>query len=322
MENQRSIYLNRDFLRAVLFVSLACFLMLIVPPLGVGAIPFTPLLVIYCYAKHGRKKGLAIVVASLSLAFVSLAILGAFAGLPLIATLALAGVVIAECLQKKYAIEKTVLHAVAALFLLGAALISYQAFIMSETPWQLVQTHLARHLKLSVDFYGSLPIAKEQAELVKGNIPAIAAALTMIFPALCLVALMFMVWVNLLVARPLLHRYSLPGPDFGDLSAWKAPDKMVWYLIGAGVMILMSNGGTEIIGWNMLVVICAVYMFAGLAIVSYFLKKSPFPAAFRYLIYFLIFAQQIVTLLVAAAGLFDLWVDFRKLNKTTGDPVV
>jgi len=72
----------------------------------------------------------------------------------------------------------------------------------------------------------------------------------------------------------------------------------------------------------MLIVICAVYMFAGLAIVSYFLKKSPFPAGFRYLIYFLIFAQQIVTLLVTAVGLFDLWIDFRKLNKTVGDPVV
>ncbi|MFZ3115125.1 MAG: DUF2232 domain-containing protein [Syntrophales bacterium] len=322
MEKQRGIYFNRDFLRAVLFVSLLCFFVLIVPPLGVGAIPFMPLFAIYCYAKHGRQKGFTVVVASLSLAFVFLALLGAFAGLPLVAAMALAGVIIAECLQKKYSIEKTILHAVAALFLLEAALISYQAFITSETPWHLVQTNLTRQLKISVDFYGNLPIAKEQAELVKGNIPAIAAALTMILPALSLVALMFMVWVNLLVARPLLHRYGLPGPDFGDLSTWKAPDKMVWYLIGAGVMILMSEGGTGIIGWNMLIVICAVYMFAGLAIVSYFLKKSPFPAGFRYLIYFLIFAQQIVTLLVTAVGLFDLWIDFRKLNKTVGDPVV
>ena len=63
-------------------------------------------------------------------------------------------------------------------------------------------------------------------------------------------------------------------------------------------------------------------MLAGLAIVSFFMKKSPLPKGFRYLIYFLIFAQQIATLLVVAAGLFDLWADFRKLNKTIEDSVV
>jgi hypothetical protein len=66
----------------------------------------------------------------------------------------------------------------------------------------------------------------------------------------------------------------------------------------------------------------SVYLLAGLAIVSFFLKKSPLPTGFRYLFYFLIFAQQIATLLVVAAGLFDLWADFRKLNKPMQDSVV
>lgn len=305
-----------------MLVAVACFLVLMLPPLGAGAIIFIPLMVIYCYAKNGRTKGLYVVVMSVSLSFAFLALLDAYAGLPLIAALALAGVILAECQQRNYSIEKTILHVVAVLFLLAAVFISYQAFHLNETPWHLVQAYLARHLKNSVDFYAGLNIAAEQVNLVKENIPAIAYALTLIFPALFLVALMFMVWANLLIGRAVLKKYGLPSPDYGDLSTWKAPEKMVWYLIGAGVMILLSDFGTEIIGWNMLVVISAIYLFAGLAIVSFFLKKSPFPAGLRYLVYFLIFAQQIATLLVAAAGLCDLWVDFRKLNKTIGDPVV
>lgn len=321
MEKQRGGFLSRDFFKVCFFVSLACFLVLLLPPLGAGGMAFIPLMVVYCYAKHGRIKGLSLVAMFLSLSFAFLVLLDAYAGLPVITALVIAGVIIAECLQKSYSIEKTILYVVVALFLLGAAFVSYHAFILSETPWHWVQAYLERHLKISVDFYAGWPVAKEQVDLIKENVPQIAAALTMIFPALFLVALIFMVWANLLVGRALLRKYGLPSPDFGDLTSWKAPEKMVWYLIGAGVMLMLSDVGTEIIGWNMLVVISAVYLFAGLAIVSFFLKKSPFPAGFRYLIYFLIFAQQILTLLVAAVGLFDLWVDFRKLNKTMGDPV-
>jgi uncharacterized protein YybS (DUF2232 family) len=157
--------------------------------------------------------------------------------------------------------------------------------------------------------------------LIKDNIPEIVALITRIFPALFLVSLALMVWANLLAGRSIFRKYGLPFPDFGDLSNWKAPEKMVWYLIAAGVMLLLPEERIEFMGWNMLIILLFVYLLAGVAIVSFFLKKSALPMSFRYLIYFLIFAQQIVTMLIVAAGLFDLWVDFRKLNKTMEDSI-
>jgi len=137
------------------------------------------------------------------------------------------------------------------------------------------------------------------------------------------VALLYMIWANMLAGRIISKKQGfLLGSDFGDLSSWKPPERMVWYFIAAGAILLLPGVGTEFVAWNVLVVISSIYLLAGLAIVSFFLKKSALPSAFRYLIYFLIFAQQIATLVVVAAGLFDLWVDFRKLNKPMEDSAV
>ncbi len=103
---------------------------------------------------------------------------------------------------------------------------------------------------------------------------------------------------------------------------WKPPEKLVWVLIASGIAILIPTGRTEYVAWNVLVITLSIYLLTGLAIVNFFLKRNSLPQAVRYLVFFLVFAQQIVTLVVAAAGLFDLWVDFRKLNKKIEDSVM
>jgi uncharacterized protein YybS (DUF2232 family) len=66
-------------------------------------------------------------------------------------------------------------------------------------------------------------------------------------------------------------------------------------------------------------VVFLIYFFQGISIVSFYIKKTKIPVILRYLLYWLIFFQFPVNLLVAGAGLFDMWVDFRKLGtKLTG----
>lgn len=321
MDIQRSGFFDAGFFRDLAVASLIFFVVALTPFLGAIVIIFIPLPILY-YLKDSRVKGAAILAPSLAVSLIFLVIVNAYANVLLISLLAAAGVMVSESLRRNYSLEKTISYSVAAIFCLAALFVLHQSYYRGVAPWQLVETYIQKQILYSAQVYAKLNIATEQINMIKENITEVASSITLILPSLFLVTVSFIVWINLLAARLLFKKLALPGMDFGDLSFWKAPEKMVWYLIAAGAMVLLSEERTVFIGWNMLVVILFVYLLAGLAIVSFFLKKSPLPTGFRYLIYFLIFAQQIATLLVVAAGLFDLWADFRKLNKTMEDSVV
>ena len=322
MEQQRSMF-DVVFFRDLLSASLIFFLVAFAPLVGAIVFVFLPLPMLHYYLKHGRVKGFAILVFALVIAAIPLNIMNVPANTVLFAMLAGAGIMIAECLKRNYSVEKTIAYPVVAIFILSALGLLYQAFLANEAPWQLVKVYIDKQIRYSVNLYSNLQLASEQISFIKDRVPEIVASVTQIFPALFTVALLYMIWANMLAGRIISKKQGfLLGSDFGDLSSWKPPERMVWYFIAAGAILLLPGVGTEFVAWNVLVVISSIYLLAGLAIVSFFLKKSALPSAFRYLIYFLIFAQQIATLVVVAAGLFDLWVDFRKLNKPMEDSAV
>jgi uncharacterized protein YybS (DUF2232 family) len=314
LENQRVVFFNDRFFKELAVSSLAFFIAALAPFVGAVVLVFVPLVIHYYHSKNGRATGLTMIVLSLLIVFISMNAINAYYNLPLIIILALSGVFMAEILKRNYSIEKTLCFSVASIFIMGTLVLLYQGFRLGVAPWNLIGTYIEKKIQYSINLYTAMKISSEQLTLIKDNIPEIVALITKIFPALFLVSLIFVVWVNLLAARFFFRKYELPFPDFGNLSNWKAPEKMVWYLIAAGGVLLLPDERAEFAGWNMLVVILFVYLLAGLSVISFFLKKSSVPAAFRYLIYFLIFAQQIITTLVVTAGLFDLWADFRKLN--------
>jgi uncharacterized protein YybS (DUF2232 family) len=52
-----------------------------------------------------------------------------------------------------------------------------------------------------------------------------------------------------------------------------------------------------------------------MAIVSFFFEKKQVPRLFKILLYTLIALQQLVLIAVIGIGLFDMWFNFRKLEK-------
>ena len=69
------------------------------------------------------------------------------------------------------------------------------------------------------------------------------------------------------------------------------------------------------VGLNVLIILLTVYFFQGIAIVSFYFNRKQFPKIARFLLYGLIFIQQLLLMVVIAFGFFDTWLDFRKLNK-------
>ena len=124
----------------------------------------------------------------------------------------------------------------------------------------------------------------------------------------------FVVWINIVISRPLYRLTNLKYPEFGPMDKWHAPELMVWGVIASGFALFLSIPGVKLVAINGLIVMLAIYVFHGLSILLFFLNKYRVPSWLRFGIYFLIFFQQIFLIVLALAGLFDQWLDFRKIR--------
>ena len=150
------------------------------------------------------------------------------------------------------------------------------------------------------------------------RIEPLVDGLIRIFPGLMIMGTVLVSWANFLMARIFLMKRGLMSPDESDLRKWQAPEQLVWLLIASGFALFLFSGTASSLGLNGLIVFGLVYFFQGLAIVAFWLDRKKAPRFFRVLTYTLIALQQYLTLGVALLGLFDMWIDFRKIKTITG----
>jgi hypothetical protein len=138
-----------------------------------------------------------------------------------------------------------------------------------------------------------------------------------IFPALIILT----IWLEGIVNVSLFTRITSRGA-FGarqitlrpEFSSWICPDKLVWGGILGGFLIITRISLLVTIGINTVILLAAIYFLQGIAIVSFLFKKKKVPLGFRVMGYTLIAVIQVLPILIAAMGLFDIWMDFRKLR--------
>jgi uncharacterized protein YybS (DUF2232 family) len=111
-------------------------------------------------------------------------------------------------------------------------------------------------------------------------------------------------------AGPQRLTYSL----FGDLSRWSAPEWMVWLLLAGGFGLFIPVPAISDIALNGFICVAAIYFCQGLAILGFYFQSLSVPSIVRGIIYFVVFAQPVVAALVCIAGVFDMWIDFRRLK--------
>lgn len=229
-----------------------------------------------------------------------------------LAAMGLAGILMARMVRKKHSIELVIL--VPSLVILGAIVLYfvYGGIQLAISPWQLVEKHITEAVELNIKLYSRLPLKPGEISALKNSKPAIVLLFTRIFPALCIIAVLFTVWINALLGSRLLRRPGIILPGFLALSEWKAPHWLVWIFIAGGGLSFVPHTLTSYSGINLFLVASFLYLLQGLAIVSFFFQSKNISAFFRWLFYFLIAIQQILMIAIAAVGFFDIWIDFRK----------
>jgi len=174
--------------------------------------------------------------------------------------------------------------------------------------------YVGKNLKLTLALYEDMGMPEENILLISNSLDTIGYVLVRIIPAMAAALTIFVAWTSILLAGPIMKSKHLFYPDFGSLKRWKAPEPIVWFVIGSGMALIFPFQVLKIMGLNCLIVLMTIYFFQGIAIVSFYFEKKRFPRLLKIFIYSIIAMQQIILLFVVGLGFFDMWLNFRKLD--------
>lgn len=150
----------------------------------------------------------------------------------------------------------------------------------------------------------------------------VAAWLLRIQPALALVVVGTVAWLNLAVIRRIATGWAaldlgpaaeegVRRPPFDAWFEWRAPEPLVFVLILGGLLLLPGREAFTAIGLNLLIVVGLIYIWQGLAVVGFVFRVRRVPLPLRGAGYALAALQPVLAVMVGVLGLADLWVDFR-----------
>ena len=121
--------------------------------------------------------------------------------------------------------------------------------------------------------------------------------------------------INYYVTRFLLRR--IESHDIfhhARFSGWVVPDQVVWVLIGSSAALLLAQNALSFVAINLLLISLVAYFFQGLAIIVYFLESRKVPVFFWVLIFFVLILQPLLVGASVGLGVFDSWMDLRKVR--------
>jgi uncharacterized protein YybS (DUF2232 family) len=307
-----SFFPHNPFLRILLIISFFVAAAVFVPLFGFIFLLFLPMILFFYSVSKGMVKSAGALLISLMPLFLLSHFFQFDTSYLAILTMGFAGILIAELVFKKLSAEKTVIYV--SLFIITSicAYFLYGAYSQNINPWHLVQKFVAETVEENIKMYSMLPVEKEDISFINDNKQSIIDFFTGIFPSLVIVASAFIAWINILMGRDLLRKQSILFPQLAGLARWKAPEFMIWIFIASCALLFVPFEQIIIFSRNILIMTCFVYLLQGFAIISFLFQNKNVPHFFRYLFYFLIAVQQILMIPIMAAGLFDIWIDFRK----------
>lgn len=229
-----------------------------------------------------------------------------------LASFGLAAGVMCYMLERRQPFEKIVLGATTAAILVGTVV----AVVSAGSPAALAQdvhNQLVAGMMHGEDLYKKLGV---DAAIAADSQVYIVDTVMRLIPALVALLGALAVLLNLAIFWRLGGKQQRVGYTlFGDLARWSAPEWLIWPLLVSGFGWFIPLPPLATVALDCFVCLLGVYFCQGLAIMTFYFKQLGMPPIARGLIYFVTLAQPVLAALVGAAGVFDLWVDFRRLKR-------
>jgi len=226
--------------------------------------------------------------------------------------LLLMGLILVVCHHRGWPAGSAILVSVAALGLLFLMLFLSQAVFQGISPLEL-------WAQKAGEFTDSLKNTLQEAgidfsDLRLMGLPRVELQelVGKILPALLLVNLGLVAWINVVLVRKLASLWG--WSEWGEpLSHWVSPEWLVFLLAAAGLALLTSWPWVRQVGLNLLLVMGFIYFCQGIAVMAGLFERYHVPWALRGVGYVLAFMNPLM-IGVMILGLTDLWLDFRKLQ--------
>ncbi len=275
------------------------------PLLGVFALLFLPLPVLFYRLKLGRNSSTIIVAVS----FIVLLVMtrGLAFDILYFGSLLMTGFFLGECIERYLSIEKTMI--LTGVGVLGSALIAFMLYTIfqGQTMAEIVSDYLTRYFALTAQLYKDMGIEQ-------GQIKMLNSAFLIVLPGMFATSFLATMWMNILIMKKLLLRKGIQLKPLENLNQYKAPDYLVWIVIVLGILLFLPMEAPKYVSINCLIVLMLVYFFQGIAVVSFFFQSKRSPTALKVFCYSLIAVQLYFLILVIGLGFFDNWINFRKLG--------
>ncbi len=308
----------KDIVSGIAVTGLIFAVSVYMPIIGFFCALFIPLPTLFYRSKLGRTTGAIIPIITI---ITMVAVLGGISIDTLFfVELLLLGFVLSELIELDLSIEKTILYACGSVILIGIVGLLFYSNMSDKGIYALVAEYVSINLKLTLELYENMGVSQESIHMISNSLENIEYVLIRIIPALIVAAFFFVSWTNLLLAKPIFKSRELFYPSFGSLKLWKAPEFLVWGIIGCGLLLLLPDKTFKIFGLNGLLILITIYFFQGIAIVSFYFEKKGFPRGLRFFLYSLIALQQAILLVIIGLGFFDMWLNFRKLEPNLDKP--
>jgi len=290
-------------------------IMHIMPLIGVFAWMFLPLPVLFYRLKTGRNGGGIIMVTSLAVLIIftsNFAFNTLYFG-----SLLMTGFFLGECIEKHLSIEKIMLYTGLAVLGTCVAILLIYSLAYTQGIEHLISNYVARYQTLSSQLFSESAQLYPDMKVDTQMLEKASSIFVVIFPGIFINSYLTMVWLNILLIKKLLLKKGITVTSIEHLNQWKAPDYLVFGVIALSILIFLPISALKFIAVNCLIILMFVYFFQGIAVVSFFFQKKRAPFALRFFFYILIAIQPLFMFLVIGFGLFDTWINFRKLDTAT-----
>jgi uncharacterized protein YybS (DUF2232 family) len=285
-----------------------------VPVFGIFAGIFTPLPTLLVYYRWGTPWAFWVPGGATVLGYALLALLNLSQSLPYLLEMLLLGFLLGMGMRRNWSLEWTVGTAGLLVFTLGTISFLLTSEGGTESSGIQMERDLRETVAMILQQYGA---AAPDRALVEEAFQKMLPLLIKLLPGAALASTLMACWLNLFVAKRYCRIHQLPMPDWIEWRHWRAPDFLVWIVIAAGIALLLPYGFLKTPGLNALMVLGVLYLFQGLAIVGFYFDKWKLPRMIRAFLYVVILVQQFFTLGAVLIGLFDIWIDFRRLSRGT-----
>jgi len=297
---------------AILLVFL--FLVALVPALSVLIGVLIPVPLIFVYIHFGRRPGLVL----LALIFVVLfTLMGPRQAILFFTEYAVLASVMAEAIRFRLSFDKCIALSALVSAVLSIVLLLFVFTDREATLLEFFQKQIDGHFAQSIESLKAIGDKSEELKVVQDFADKTSGSLAQAYPSFIVLGTFVTALINYYATRFLWGRiYGYDIFHEARYSGWVIPDQVIWILIGSSAVFLLADNALGSIGINLLLMTLVAYFIQGMAITIYFLESRNVPVFFWILMFFVILLQPLLVGVSIGLGVFDTWMDLRKIRVT------